>query len=143
MPEVARAEIQLSDPWDYAELAEGVEAWGFRAIQEDGEPLDRAATAAQWLEREYRPVVAMLREAELIGSGTETDAYMRVAAERYRLLRTHAWNEEVLQRLVEEEGRGRRRRSVARGVEAALQFAEREQHEDEHRAGGGHERGGG
>jgi len=33
---------------------------------------------------------------------------MRVAAERYRLLRTHAWNDEILHRVV--EGRGRRRR---------------------------------
>ena len=41
------------------------------------------------------------------GRQTETEAYMRVAAERYRLLRTHSWSEEVLERLI--EGRGRRR----------------------------------
>src|SRR5688572_12736756 len=29
----ARAEIELSDEWRYAALAEAVEAWGFRAIQ--------------------------------------------------------------------------------------------------------------
>src|SRR5207248_8513203 len=34
LPEGARAEIELSDPWDYALLAEGVEAWGFRTIQD-------------------------------------------------------------------------------------------------------------
>jgi hypothetical protein len=33
------------------------------------------------------------------GSGTETEMYMRVAAERYRLLRTHAWSDDVLERL--------------------------------------------
>jgi hypothetical protein len=106
LPAHARAEIQLSDPWDYATLAEGVEAWGFRAMQEHGELFDRTQTAELWLEHEYRPVVAMLREADLIHKSTETEAYMRVVTERYRLLRTHAWNDEVLQRVI--EGRGRK-----------------------------------
>ncbi len=108
LPPEARTEIALSDPWDYAELAESVEAWGFRAIHDRGEPLGRHDTARLWLETEYQPVVAMLREADMIGDGTETEAYMRIAAERYRLLRTHAWNDEILHRVV--EGRGRRRR---------------------------------
>lgn len=108
LPAEARPEVSLSDPWDYAELAESVEAWGFRAIHDRGEPLGRHDTARLWLETEYRPVVAMLREADLIGDGTETEAYMRIASERYRLLRTHTWNEEIFQRVV--EGRGRRRR---------------------------------
>jgi ParB-like nuclease domain len=106
LPPDARSEIQLSDPWDYATLAEGVEAWGFRAMQEHGELFDRAQTAELWLEHEYRPVVAMLREADLIHKCTETEAYMRIVSERYRLLRTHAWNDEVLQRVI--EGRGRK-----------------------------------
>jgi hypothetical protein len=108
LPVDARAEIAVSDPWDFGMLAEGVEAWGFRAMQEHGELFDRAQTALLWLEHEYRPVVAMLREADLIGRGTETEAYMRIVAERYRLLRTHAWNDEVLKRLVER----RRRRTI-------------------------------
>jgi hypothetical protein len=103
----ARSEIRLSDPWDYAVLAEGVEAWGFRAIQKHGEPLDREQTARLWLETEYRPVVEMLREADMIGRSSETEAYLRVAADRYRLLRTHSWDEEVLRAVL--EGRGRRR----------------------------------
>jgi hypothetical protein len=107
LPEDARGEIRLQDPWDYAVLAEGVEAWGFRAIQKHAEPLDREQTARLWLETEYRPVARMLREAGMIGRGTETEAYMRVAAERYRLLRTHSWSEEVLRQVL--EGRGRRR----------------------------------
>ncbi len=108
LPREARGEIRLSDPWDFAELAEAIEAWGFRSAQDLGEPLDREQTAELWLQSEYRPVVQMLREANLIGEGTETEAYMRVAAERYRLLRTHTWSEEVLQRLT--EGRSRKRR---------------------------------
>ena len=50
LPESARAEIQLTDPWDYARLVERVEAWGFRTSQDRGEPLDRAETACLWLE---------------------------------------------------------------------------------------------
>jgi hypothetical protein len=107
LAESARSEIRLSDPWDYAVLAEGVEAWGFRAIQRQGEALDREHTARLWLETEYRPVVAMLREAGLIGRSTETEAYLQIVADRYRLLRTHSWGEEVLQRLL--EGREQRR----------------------------------
>ena len=34
LPEEARSEIELTDPWDFAVLAEAVEAWGFRAMPE-------------------------------------------------------------------------------------------------------------
>jgi hypothetical protein len=110
VPAQARTEIALSEPDDYDELAEAVEAWGFRAIQSRGEPLDREDTAALWLETEYRPVVAMLREAGLVRDSTETEAYMSIAAERYRLLRTHDWNDEVIQRVIERRSRRRHRR---------------------------------
>jgi hypothetical protein len=110
LPDHARSEIQLSDSWDYARLAENVEAWGFRTSQDRGEPINRRETAFLWLENEYRPVVEMLREADLIGSQTETEAYMRVGAQRYRLLRTHRWDEEVIQAILENDPhRGRRR----------------------------------
>jgi hypothetical protein len=107
IPAQARTEIVLSERDDYDELAEAVEAWGFRATQSRGEPLDRPQTALLWLETEYRPVVAMLREAGMIEGCTDTEAYMSIAAERYRLLRTHDWNEDVLQRVL--AGRPRRR----------------------------------
>jgi hypothetical protein len=110
LPDHARAEIVLADPYDYARLAEAVEAWGFRTMQDRGEPIGRRDTAYQWLESEYRPVVEMLREADLIGERTETEAYLRVSAERYRLLRTHRWDEEVIQRLIEGGARRTRRR---------------------------------
>ena len=95
-------EVELSDPWAYGALAEGVEAWGFRTIQGRGEPLDRHEVAQSWLIDEFRPVVAMLRDADLIGDGTDADAYMRVASERYRLMRTHEWNDAVIDRLRQE-----------------------------------------
>jgi hypothetical protein len=95
-------ELRLSDPWAYGALAEGVEAWGFRHMQGRGEPLSREEVAHEWLDHEFRPVVRMLREADLIGDGTDADAYMRVAAERYRLMRTHEWNDAVINRLRQE-----------------------------------------
>jgi hypothetical protein len=109
LPKHTRGEIVVGDPWDYARLAEAVEAWGFRTSQNRGEPMNRRETAFQWLEEEYRPVVAMLREADLIGGRTETEAYLRVSAERYRLLRTHRWDEQVIERLIAGGARRTRR----------------------------------
>jgi hypothetical protein len=110
LPDNARTEIKLTDPWDYGRLAEAVEAWGFRTSQERGEPVSRRETAYLWLENEYRPVIEMLRGADLIGTITETEAYMRVCAARYRLLRTHSWDEDVLAAVVDELSRKNRRR---------------------------------
>jgi hypothetical protein len=105
LPEEARRRIKLTRPEEqYAALAEGVEAWGFRAIQATGDPLDRREVAEAWFRDEYVPVVEMLREAELIGNDTETEAYMRVASERYLLLRTHVWDDAVIERLRRERG---------------------------------------
>jgi hypothetical protein len=97
LPEDARSRIQLSDEWRYAALAEAVEAWGFRAIQDCGEPLTRAEVAEAWFRDEYEPVVEMLREAELVRRATETEAYMRVAHLRYLILRTHEWDDHVIE----------------------------------------------
>jgi hypothetical protein len=99
LPGPARERLRVSDPWDYSVLAEGVEAWGFRVMQDRGAFMDREQVAAEWYEREYVPVVAMLRDCGLIGPGTETDSYLRLSAERYRLMRTHQWTDEVLERL--------------------------------------------
>ncbi|MEU4742042.1 chromosome partitioning protein ParB [Actinosynnema sp. NPDC023658] len=97
----ARAAVLLSDPWEYAELGEHVEAWGFRLMQDEGAFLDRVAVARRWFDEEYQPVVGMLRQADLVGDRTETEAYLWVAAERYRLIRTHRWDPEVISALRE------------------------------------------
>jgi hypothetical protein len=97
LPEELRDRIQLSDEWRYAALAEAVEAWGFRAIQARGEALSRREVAESWFSDEYEPVVAMLREAQLVPKGvSDTEAYMKVAALRYLLLRTHEWDDAVI-----------------------------------------------
>jgi hypothetical protein len=98
----AREQIKFNEKWRYAELAEGVEAWGFRAMQAEGEFMDRPTVARRWFEEEYLPVVELLREEGLIGRGTEAEAYTRVVELRYMLLRTHAWDEQVFARLREE-----------------------------------------
>jgi hypothetical protein len=103
LPSRARGRIRVSDAWDYAELAESVEAWSFRLMQDRAEFLDRAAAARLWFDEEYVPVVEMLREADMIGAGTETDAYMRVSGQRYRIMRTHEWSEDVLARVRADE----------------------------------------
>jgi hypothetical protein len=102
LPGDARERITLSDEQRFAMLAEQVEAWGFRLIQERREPLDRGEVAELWFREEYEPVVAMLREADLIGKQTETEAYMKISGLRYMLLRTHSWDEQVIERLRQE-----------------------------------------
>jgi hypothetical protein len=102
LPAEHRARIQLHDEWRYAELAESVEAWGFRAMQGLGEFMTREAVAEGWFRDEYAPVVDMLRDADLIGPGSETEAYLRVAGLRYLLLRTHEWSDDVVERLRDE-----------------------------------------
>lgn len=104
LPPEARDHIELTDPWSYAELGEAVEAWGARYMQHEGKYFDREQIAARWYADEYRPVVRMLEQADLLGSGTHTEAYMRIARERYRLMRTHEWNDEVISRLRQELG---------------------------------------
>lgn len=95
----ARAAVVLSDPWEYAQLGEHVEAWGFRLMQDEGVFHDRATVAQRWFEEEYEPVVTMLRQADLVGDRPETEAYMWVAAERYRLIRNHRWDADVIDAL--------------------------------------------
>jgi hypothetical protein len=100
LPKETRSKIRLSDPWEYAQLAEAVEAWGFRVMQALGQFMTREQVAEAWFREDYEPIVATLREAGMIGDReTETEAYMRVVAERYFLMRTHEWDEGVLERL--------------------------------------------
>ncbi len=106
-----RARISVTDPWEFGRLAEAVEAWGFRAMQDRGAYMDRREVAHLWFSAEYLPVAEMLGAGGLVERGeTETDAYLRVAAMRYRALRTHEWSDEVLEELRRGEERRRRRR---------------------------------
>jgi hypothetical protein len=95
----ARARIQLSDEWRWAQLASLIEAWGFRASQERGRLLSRREVAEAWFAEDYEPVVADLDAAGLGGAGTETERYLRVAILRYLLLHTNEWSDDTADRL--------------------------------------------
>jgi hypothetical protein len=98
--------VHLSDPTQYGSLAENVEAWGFRAMQGAGEFLDRPTVAERWFTTEYVPVVDLLREAGLLRTDEpETEGYLRLACERWRLLQTWRWDDEVIERLLASRAR--------------------------------------
>lgn len=100
LPPDARERVALTDPMQYGALAEGVEAWGYRLSQHEERYLDRPQTALRWFHEEYVPVVAILRDADLVGRReTETDAYLRLSGERYRIMRTQEWSDEGIARV--------------------------------------------
>ena len=99
LPPEARSRIELREGPMYAQLAESVEAWGFRAMQVHGRFMSRTEVAGLWFREEYEPVVEMLREADLLGDGTETEAHVVISGLRYTLLRTHDWDESVVNQI--------------------------------------------
>ena len=101
LPPALAPRVVLDEADDDAVLAEGVEAWGMRWMQERGQFADRPAVALAWFTEEYEPVLAALREAGLHPGDGQLDArvYLRFARERYIVLRTHRWDDSVLQRL--------------------------------------------
>lgn len=101
LPPALAPRIVLDDPEDYATLAEGVEAWGMRWMQEQGRFHDRASVALTWFTEEYEPVLSLLREAGLHPGAGALDAqiYLSLARERYHVLRTHRWDDDVVERL--------------------------------------------
>jgi len=101
LPAALRDRVVLQEPDDWALLAEGVEAWGFRWMQEQGRLAGRAEIALAWFTEEYEPVLSLLREAGLHPGDGRRDAlvYLRLARERYHVLRTHRWDDDVLERL--------------------------------------------
>jgi hypothetical protein len=87
LPPQARRRIRLHRPSGYGDLAESVEAWGFREIQARGEPMTREQVAEAWFREDYEPIVEALQEVGMIAKGeTETEAYMRVTGERYLMM---------------------------------------------------------
>jgi hypothetical protein len=102
LPPELRDRIRPSNRSAYPKLAEGVEAWGFRAMQASGVFMNRDEVARAWFEEEYEPVVRMLAEVGVTSEGTETDAYMAIVTLRYLLLRTHRWDETVLEAVREQ-----------------------------------------
>jgi hypothetical protein len=93
----ARAAVAVDDPFDYGVIAETVEAWAARTMHAEGAYLDKETMASRWYAEEFRPVVDMIEEAGVRGEDERpAEAYLRVACERYRLIREHEWNAEVM-----------------------------------------------
>jgi hypothetical protein len=59
--------------------------------------LEAETVARRWYDEEFLPVLRMLREADMVvGTDTDAESYMWVACERYRLIRTHRWDDDVI-----------------------------------------------
>lgn len=104
LAEHLRDAIRLRRSDDYFMLAEGVEAWAFRYMMGRAELIDRHTAANLWWTEEYEPAVRLLRDEDLIADLaeddpglTETEAYLRFSAQRYRLLRSHSWDERAVE----------------------------------------------
>jgi len=94
----ARAAVAVDHPAQYGEIAEAAEAWAARTMHAEGAYMDPGTMAARWYAEEFRPVVDMIEEAGVRGDDERpAEAYLRVACERYRLIREHEWNAEVIQ----------------------------------------------
>lgn len=109
-----RAAITCTDPTDYHRLAEMIEAWATRLMHREGAYVDQETMARRWFDEEFTPVLSMIDQAGVLGpEETGADAYIRVAGERYRLIREHDWNTDVLEVIREQQNR--RLRSTAGG----------------------------
>jgi hypothetical protein len=101
-----RAEINCTDPTDYHRLAEMIEAWACRLMQREHDWFDKETMARRWFDEEYKPVVALIDEAGVRGEDeTGADAYIRVSKERYRLIREHDWNRDVMEKIAATQSR--------------------------------------
>lgn len=102
----ARAAVAVDRPSAYGEIAEAAEAWATRAMHAERAYMDPQTMAARWYDEEFKPVVEMIEEAGVRGVDERpAEAYLRVACERYRLIREHEWNAEIMAAV-----KGKRRR---------------------------------
>ncbi|WP_200940061.1 ParB N-terminal domain-containing protein [Aeromicrobium sp. Root495] len=105
----ARAVVAVDTPSMYGEIAETVEAWAARTMHAEGAYMDRETMAARWYAEELEPVLQMIEEAGVRGEDERpVEAYVRIACERYRLIREHEWNAEVLEQV--KRGKGKKPR---------------------------------
>jgi hypothetical protein len=104
----ARAAVAVDTPSMYGEIAETVEAWAARTMHAEGAYMDKNAMAARWYAEEFAPVVEMIEEAGVRGADERpAEAYMRVACERYRLIRDHEWSMEIMDTVKNAAGKRR------------------------------------
>jgi hypothetical protein len=105
----ARAAVAVNNPFDYGVIAETVEAWAARMMHAEGAYVDKATMASRWYAEEFKPVVEMIEDAGVRGKDERpAEAYLRVACERYRLIREHEWNAEVMEAVTSKGGKRKR-----------------------------------
>lgn len=108
--EEQRSAIECTDPSDYHRLAEMIEAWACRLMHRERAWFDKDTMADRWFREEYEPVLTLIDEAGVRGEDESgADAYLRIACERYELLREHEWNEDVME-LIRQHHSSRRAR---------------------------------
>lgn len=96
----ARAAVAVDTPEMYGEIAENAEAWAARRMFAEGVYMDQATMARRWYAEEFKPVVELIEEAGVRGPKERpAEAYLRVACERYRLIREHEWNAEIVEQV--------------------------------------------
>lgn len=94
----ARAAVAVDRPFDYGVIAETVEAWATRTMHAEQAYMDPKTMAKRWYAEEFKPVVEMIEDAGVRGPDERpAEAYLRIAGERYRLIREHEWSTEILQ----------------------------------------------
>lgn len=94
----ARAAVAVDNPFDYGVIAETVEAWATRTMHAEHAYMDPKTMAQRWYAEEFKPVVEMIEEAGVRGPGERpAAAYLRIAGERYRLIREHEWSAEIME----------------------------------------------
>ena len=124
LPAEMAARIRVADPWDYAQLSESVEAWSFGSCRATAASSTAATQRGAGSRRSTCPSSGCPRRRPRRDGGD-----LRVACDRYRLIRTHEWSDEIVARLrpgrrqARLGRRGGRRlllRAVKRQVRAAL-----------------------
>lgn len=107
-----RAAVEVTVAEHYGMLAEMIEAWATRLMHSEETYMDKSTMARRWFHDEFTPVIEMIDAAGVRGEEeTPADAYMRVSGERYRLIREHAWTEDVMREI-----RQRKRRRASRST---------------------------
>ena len=66
-------------------------------MQHEDKFLDRAEVARRWFAEESRRSCGCCARPTCSAPCTDAEAYMAVASERYRLIRTHEWTDEVIE----------------------------------------------
>jgi hypothetical protein len=101
LPPAARARIELSDEWRYAQLATLVEAWASARAT----TVSSCCRARRWRRRGSATSTSPSWQSSTTpgsaAAGTDAERYLRIAMLRFLLLQTHDWTDDVVERLLE------------------------------------------